>query len=112
MAQSMAENMHLQEHKCARRTALQAGMLRASQECGSSLFRPGRGSGARGQGTLGKSVVEEKQLNKDSKERLCDVGVGQAVQHGVTVRRGATRYGGQWQAKARISVFRGGAIDK
>lgn len=64
------------------------------------------------QGTMGKSVVEEKQLNKDSKERLCDVGVGQAVQHGVTVRRGATQYGGQWQAKARTSVFRGGAIDR
>lgn len=44
-------------------------MLSASQECGCILFRPGRGSGARGQGTMSKSVAEEKQLDKASKDR-------------------------------------------
>lgn len=43
----------------AHRTALQGGMLSASQEREYTLFRPGRGSGAMEQGTTGQSGVRE-----------------------------------------------------
>lgn len=62
------------------------------------LFRLGRGSRDRGQQTMGKSVVEEKQLNQDSKVRASGaVGTGKGI----------------WQPdKGEDQCFQGSAIDK